>query len=166
MTDINSQSASRNIQLKQGARGQLVKELQKLLYEYGAYALDYNYGLPEAFIDGVFGSDTKGAVEAFQAQVFLKVDGIVGYLTWQALYKGSSVNMPLLKKGATGELVILVQMRLTIAGDYKGLIDGDFGITTENAVKTLQKRTGLTVDGQIGDRTWYELTRIFTTEGC
>jgi RHS repeat-associated protein len=33
-------------------------------------------------------------------------------------------------------------------------VDGDFGINTQFAVKTFQKRRGLTVDGLVGDKTW------------
>ncbi|AFZ03373.1 peptidoglycan-binding domain-containing protein [Calothrix sp. PCC 6303] len=146
--------------LKKGSRGIAVKDLQKLLYDFGAFALTCNYGLPEVFIDGVFGDDTEAAVKAFQRQRFLKIDGVVGDVTWQVLYRVSSGNLPILRKGSKGELVSRVQQRLIISGDYKGNIDGDFGISTETAVKTFQKRTKLSADGEIGDRTWTELTKI------
>jgi peptidoglycan hydrolase-like protein with peptidoglycan-binding domain len=146
--------------LKKGSRGNSVKDLQKLLYDFGAFALSCNYGLPEAFIDGVFGDDTEAAVKAFQRQTFLKIDGVVGDLTWQVLYGVSLGNLPILRKGSKGELVSRVQQRLLISGDYKGNIDGDFGTATETAVKSLQKHTKLSADGEIGDRTWSELTKI------
>jgi peptidoglycan hydrolase-like protein with peptidoglycan-binding domain len=146
--------------LKKGSRGDSVKDLQKLLYDFGAFALSCNYGLPEVFIDGVFGDDTEAAVKAFQRQTFLKIDGVVGDLTWQVLYGVSLGNLPILRKGSKGELVSRVQQRLLISGDYKGNIDGDFGTATETAVKVLQKHTKLSVDGEIGNRTWSELTKI------
>jgi peptidoglycan hydrolase-like protein with peptidoglycan-binding domain len=146
--------------LKKGSRGDAVKDLQKLLYDSGAFALTCNYGVPEVFIDGVFGDDTEAAVKAFQHQAFLKIDGLVGDLTWQVLYGVSQGNLPILRKGTKGELVSRVQQRLIISGDYKGNIDGDFGAATETAIKTLQKRTKLSADGEIGDRTWAELTKI------
>jgi peptidoglycan hydrolase-like protein with peptidoglycan-binding domain len=146
--------------LKKGAREDSVKDLQKLLYDFGAFALTCNYGVPEAFIDGVFGDDTEAAVKAFQRQTFLKIDGVVGDLTWQVLYGISLGNLPILRKGSKGELVSRVQQRLLISGDYKGNIDGDFGTATETAIKSLQKRSKLSVDGEIGNRTWAELTKI------
>lgn len=55
--------------LKQGARGEDVKTVQKLLAETGYYAGE---------IDGVFGGMTAQAVKAFQAYHGLTADGAVG----------------------------------------------------------------------------------------
>lgn len=55
--------------LKKGSRGKDVQELQEALK-----ALNYNVGTP----DGIFGSGTEDAVEAFQESVHTYVDGIVG----------------------------------------------------------------------------------------
>jgi hypothetical protein len=41
-------------------------------------------------VDGSFGIVTKGAVENFQKNKGLKVDGVVGAKTWQALYKANA----------------------------------------------------------------------------
>jgi peptidoglycan hydrolase-like protein with peptidoglycan-binding domain len=163
---MTSVAKSNKPKLEEGARGEVVKELQKLLYDNGAYALNCNYGVPEAFIDGVFGSDTTGAVRAFQSQMFLTADGIVGDTTWLSLFQNAPVNMPILRKGSKGELVSRVQERLTISGDYKATIDGDFGDMTVDAVKSLQKRLKLSVDGDIGSGTWLELSKVSQVEGC
>ena len=66
--------------LKKGASGSSVKELQKLLIEKG-----YSCGSKGA--DGKFGDSTLAAVKAFQKAAGLKVDGIVGAATWEALQK-------------------------------------------------------------------------------
>lgn len=58
--------------LKQGARGQWVRNLQKML---------------SASIDGIFGPLTKRAVVRFQNRFKLVPDGIVGPYTWEALDK-------------------------------------------------------------------------------
>lgn len=149
--------------LKKGERGVAVRELQKLLFDYGAFALDCDFGVPEVFIDGVFGDGTDGAVKAFQRQVFLKIDGIVGDITWQALINRVPMGLPILKKGSLDELVARVQQRLIVTGDYQGIVDGDFGLVTEDAVKTFQKRQKLTVDGEIGNSTWLALSKIQET---
>ena len=57
--------------LRKGDQGQQVKVLQKLL---GGVA-----------IDGIFGANTKAAVEAYQRQYKLSVDGVVGPKTWDKL---------------------------------------------------------------------------------
>ncbi|MEB3278675.1 MAG: peptidoglycan-binding protein [Lyngbya sp.] len=62
-------------ELKQGHVGDAVECLQLRLYDNG-FSL---------FIDGDFGSRTRGAVEAFQRREGLKVDGIVGGQTWRKL---------------------------------------------------------------------------------
>ena len=59
--------------LRKGDKGQQVRALQKLL---GGIA-----------VDGVFGTVTKTAVEAYQRQYQLSMDGVVGAKTWGALLK-------------------------------------------------------------------------------
>ena len=56
-----------------------IKTLQRLLKQLGYY---------KGSIDGSFGGGTKDAVEEFQAQRGLEVDGVVGKATWTELLKG------------------------------------------------------------------------------
>lgn len=152
--------------LKEGAVGDAVKELQKLLLKYRAFVFLNQQGAcvfpGNEVIDGVFGRKTTDAVKLFQGMMFLKQDGIVGNMTWQTLFKGVPVNMPILKKGSQGDLVKLVQERMSLNGLYNGKLDGDFGAATETAVKALQKKANLTLDGVISDRTWATLSKINT----
>ena len=62
--------------ITKGAKGELVKYLQRSLAEAG-----YDVGK----IDGIFGSDTLSAVRAFQSDHNLTPDGKVGKLTWAAI---------------------------------------------------------------------------------
>lgn len=64
--------------LKKGSKGDSVKALQILLAGYG-------YSLGRYGIDSDFGSDTENAVEAFQEDNGLEVDGVAGPLTWAKL---------------------------------------------------------------------------------
>ncbi|ARV58714.1 peptidoglycan-binding protein [Nostocales cyanobacterium HT-58-2] len=169
MTFTNQASASAQLNkpvLKEGSKGEAVKELQKLLLQWGAFVSLNDKGAcvfpGEEVIDGVFGSQTKDAVILFQGKKFLPQDGIVADRTWRSLFLNAPVDMPILKKGSKGELVKQVQGRLALAGDYNGNIDGEFGSRTETAVKALQKRGGLPQDGVIGDRTWFELSQVNT----
>jgi peptidoglycan hydrolase-like protein with peptidoglycan-binding domain len=151
--------------LQEGSKGDAVKELQKLLLDKGYYDTCEKEA-DKSVIDGIFGKTTTSAVKFFQARVFLTVDGIVGNRTWRALFKNAPVDMPILKLNSTNaELVKTVQQILIFSGDYQGIIDGQFGAKTLSAVKALQKRTGLTADGIVGDRTWFELSKIRNPEG-
>lgn len=72
-------------QVKKGAKGQAVSELQRLLNQNG-------YSLAE---DGVFGSNTQAAVRDYQSKNNLTVDGIVGNQTWSSLFgSGGSSATP------------------------------------------------------------------------
>ena len=68
-------------------------------------------------------------------------------------------DMQLLKLGAKGDDVVTLQKMLISKGYSCGSYgaDGSFGKDTENAVKEFQKAKGLTVDGEVGSKTWNEL---------
>lgn len=66
--------------IRRGNRNTYVKECQTMLQQLG-----YNLGI--CGIDGDFGSATLAAVEMFQREHGLTVDGIVGPATWAALDK-------------------------------------------------------------------------------
>lgn len=61
--------------LAPGAQGNAVECLQLRLKNLGYRLL----------VDGIFGNHTRTAVELYQKQVGLKVDGIVGRLTWREI---------------------------------------------------------------------------------
>ena len=69
--------------LKKGSKGDDVKMLQKLLIVSG-------YSCGKAGVDGDFGNGTEEAVEKFQKDFKLTVDGVAGAETFEAL-----VNAPL-----------------------------------------------------------------------
>ena len=72
---------------KKGTINEDVKQIQKILKAWGADLGEFGENLDG--IDGNFGSMTKAAVEAFQAEKGLKVDGIVGPETLAALEKAA-----------------------------------------------------------------------------
>jgi len=72
----NTEPEELNKILKFGDKGELVKRLQTKLNEIG-----FNVGK----VDGNFGNNTLGAVQGFQKDYSLKVDGIVGVKTWEVL---------------------------------------------------------------------------------
>ncbi|HEY9667722.1 MAG TPA: peptidoglycan-binding protein [Coleofasciculaceae cyanobacterium] len=148
---LTTQEAIKKPVLKQGARGEAVREVQDILADLGIY---------KGSIDGVFDLDVKNAVITFQHRVFLIEDGIVGPLTWQALYTNAPVNMPVLTLGSKGKNVVLLQNLLNTTKDYLGVMDGIFGPLTKVAVQAFQKRSSLVDDGIVGERTWKALSNV------
>ena len=57
------------------------------------------------------------------------------------------------KKGSSGAIVTQIQTKLKSWGYYTGTVDGVYGSGTERAVRALQQKNGLTVDGKAGDQT-------------
>ena len=137
--------------LQIGSTGQAVKEVQQLLFHW-----QYYFGL----IDGIFGAYVESAVKQYQHRVFLPEDGIVGSLTWQALYSGAPVNMPILMNGSSGNAVKIVQNVLQFNLYYFGTIDGLFGPMTRVAVIQFQTAKVLPADGIVGKRTWHALSKL------
>ncbi|MGA5893708.1 peptidoglycan-binding protein [Streptomyces venetus] len=73
-------------------------------------------------------------------------------------YAGNSrTRKAVLATGNAGPEVAEAQCLLREAGFSPGAVDGIFGPHTEQAVKELQKRSGLVVDGIIGPHTWKAL---------
>jgi peptidoglycan hydrolase-like protein with peptidoglycan-binding domain len=71
----------------------------------------------------------------------------------------TSEGLPILRIGLRGSEVVKLQQQLKKLGFLKGDADGDFGETTEAAVKAAQKRYGLEADGVVGGSTWEVLLR-------
>ncbi len=71
----------------------------------------------------------------------------------------TSEGLPILRIGLRGSEVVKLQQQLKKLGFLKGDADGDFGETTETAVKAAQKRYGLEPDGVVGGSTWEILLR-------
>ena len=77
--------------LRQGSKGNEVKEVQRRLKSWGYY---------NGSVDGVFGAGTKSAVVSFQKKNGLKADGVVGAATYKALGMVGSYNVLVGNNGA------------------------------------------------------------------
>lgn len=64
-----------------------------------------------------------------------------------------SADAALYKRGSSRATVTQIQTRLKSWGYYSGSVDGIYGSATESAVKYFQRKNGLSVDGQAGDKT-------------
>jgi peptidoglycan hydrolase-like protein with peptidoglycan-binding domain len=65
-----------------------------------------------------------------------------------------SGDEPDLKLGASGEGVVLLQVRLYALGIYRDVPDGTFDMRTENAVRELQSQLGHDNNGEVSRETW------------
>lgn len=133
--------------LKGGSKGENVKTLQRNLNTV------MNAGLS---VDGEFGPGTKSAVIKFQKKYGLEADGIYGPASakkmTEVLASKSTIKIALatLKRGSTGTNVKTLQRNLNKAINAGLSVDGSFGAGTQAAVKTFQKKYGLTPDGIYG----------------
>lgn len=69
----------------------------------------------------------------------------------------STVKWPLVRMHDHGHPVATVEYLLRARGQHLDA-DGDFGPTTEGAVRAFQHAKGLTADGIVGPKTWPALT--------
>lgn len=133
--------------LRLGSSGQDVITLQYLLN----VAAEFNSAIPAPAQDGIFGRETQQSVAAFQSAAGLAPDGIVGPLTWQALYNTYFGADHVIPPGADAGFTEYVVR----SGDTLWLLAQRFG-TTVDAIKRLN---GLTSNNlQIG-----QVLRIPTT---
>jgi peptidoglycan hydrolase-like protein with peptidoglycan-binding domain len=147
----STQPMAKKPQLQLGSQGKAVLELEQLLTKLQLYRHP---------AQGIFNKAVDFSVKLFQFRVFLSPDGIVGPLTWQALYTSAPVNMPVLKFGSSGEAVATVQEVLKTSNHYGGRIDGYFATLTDKAVRAFQKSFGIEADGIVNQETWTALSQI------
>ncbi|MCL2353556.1 MAG: peptidoglycan-binding protein, partial [Defluviitaleaceae bacterium] len=127
--------------------------------------------------DGVFGESTREAVMAFQRTFGLTIDGIVGPITWDRLFReyldlqpeGPSYPYPYppfpgsnIQMGASGQSVRDIQEAINrLAACENRLwilnVDGNFGIATRDAIFTFQSDYGLPITGVVDRATWDRL---------
>jgi len=111
-----------------------------------------------------FGEATRQAVEQFQRQRGLDVDGICDTQTWSALVEAGYhlgdrllyLRTPMLR----GDDVSDLQHRLGALGFDAGRVDGILGPDTEQALKDFQRNMALTTDGVCGRDTLAALARL------
>ncbi len=130
--------------LEEGMENERVNQLQERLMDLGYLDIDEttNY----------FGSATKYAVQLFQRQHELDMDGIAGPLTLEMIYSDEAKQYTLLE-GTTGTDVTSFQERLRELG-YLDKVTGYYGTETIEAVKAFQERNDLAVDGKAGENTF------------
>ncbi|MGM9652037.1 MAG: peptidoglycan-binding protein [Eubacteriales bacterium] len=166
-------------QLAEGDTGPSVRELQYLL----SFVSNFVDTIPPVSLDGIFGPQTRNAVEAFQQTYGLPVTGIVDTVTWNRLYntfRGQYASLPEnyfagptlpypgvpQRLGSSGEDVMHLQEYLNyIANTYDTIpkvnADGVFGPQTTEAVRAFQTLFGIEPSGVVGAATWDAITSAY-----
>ncbi len=137
-------------------------------------------------VDGIFGADTETSLSQFQELVGLPITGRADRTTWETLYALYRATLPMteppaavhlfptnpsefsLSVGDTGFSVAAVQYMLRELGrDIAPLeelrVDGRYGQSTEEAVKSFQLLYGLFPTGRVDRGTWNTLAGAHNT---
>ena len=186
LNDLASEGLSREevsgifqITLSEGDTGPEVFELQYLLALVG----EYNNEVQAPSIDGIFGDDTRRALEGFERAYGLTVNGTVEQNDWDRLYREyvgilsslpegyfNSTTVPyggrVLRLGVSGEDVRLLQEYLNyISNTYTQIpkieADGVFGVATEASVVAFKNIFGLEPTPVVSASTWDLITSTY-----
>ncbi len=132
--------------MRTGTEHEAVADLQERLMELGFMDNDE----PTDY----YGEMTKRAVEIFQRQNGLTMDGIAGPSTLEAIMDPEAKYYAA-AKGEEGTDIQRIQERLYELGylESQDLVTGNFGERTEEAVLKLQEINGITQDGKVGRQT-------------
>lgn len=176
--NVINNNLSLNSSLKEGDSGKDVENLQRMLLGI----IDIYPNLPIVTVNGIYGSETKNAVERFQEINNIKRTGITDINTYSMIKKifnnnKDRVNLDeneekfdnlnsVIKKGSKGNYVRTLQEYLNkIAQKYTTIpiimVDGIFGDNTNKSVTTFQNIFELKPDGIVGEMTWKKLNEEF-----
>ena len=130
---------------KLGFQGDDITKIQYRLYNLG-------YLTESRQINGTFDQDTETAVKKLQEVNKLTIDGTVGQATNDLLYS-DEVKANIIALGEQSDIVKKYQNRLIALGYLSGEADGNFGLSTQNAIRAFQSRNDQVVDGYLGPDT-------------
>ena len=130
---------------KLGFQGDDITKIQYRLYNLG-------YLTESGQINGNFDAATDTAVKKMQEVNHLTIDGTVGQATINLLYS-DEVKANIIALGEHSDIVKKYQNRLIALGYLSGEADGNFGLSTQNAIRAFQSRNDQVVDGYLGPDT-------------
>ena len=131
-------------------------------------------------LDGIFDSATENAVRSFQRAYGVGNNGLVDKATWDAIYKEykaieeysdlpffpSEVPNYIARLGEESAFVGIIQVLLRELSAVYDLfsyveISGVYDTATENAIRELQRASGLSVTGELDKATYKRLLNDF-----
>lgn len=132
--------------LRVGEQHPVVAKLQQRLMELGFMDNDE----PTDY----YGEVTQSAVKIYQRQNKLAQDGIIGPETLDAIF-AQDAKYYAAQNGDQGDDIVRIQTRLYELGYLanESQLTGNFGDSTEEAVKKLQNVNSLEEDGKVGRKT-------------
>ncbi|MBQ9848926.1 MAG: peptidoglycan-binding protein [Clostridia bacterium] len=170
-----------------GSRGEYPAYIQRTLNVIN----DVFLIIPELEEDGIFGTQTQQAVNAFASLFGLlqnaginetlwnKINQIYLAVTAQCIFESGSGEGTLpypqtaLGIGSSGDSVIYVQEKINVistAIPYVGFleVDGRYGSATAASVSALQRIFGLTETGRVNESGWLLINYVYTAviNGC
>lgn len=166
--------------LSLGSSGLGVSNLQYFL----SYLSQFYSSIQPVDIDGNFGNQTRESVISAQRTFGLTEDGVVGEITWNAIYnayrgivseiplqyiEGNVLPYPgtLLRVGSDNDAVLLLQQYINVIAQVYPEVNsveltGYFGQQTDSAVKAIQTLSGLEANGLVGAITWDAVTSLYS----
>ncbi len=131
--------------LRVGDEHRVVRQVQSRLMQLGYMDNDD----PTTY----YGNATAEAIRYFQRQQGMEQDGVCGIETWDRLFAADAPYYKV-KNGDDGQDIVHIQERLYQLGYLMdNSLTGYFGDTTEAAVKKMQERNNLSIDGAVGKET-------------
>jgi peptidoglycan hydrolase-like protein with peptidoglycan-binding domain len=166
--------------LSLGSSGLGVSNLQYLL----SYLSQFYSTITPVGIDGSYGNQTRQSVISAQTTFGLTPDGVVGEITWNAIYdayRGIVDEIPLkyvegnvlpypgiiLRIGSDNDSVLLLQQYINIIANVFPEVNsvdltGYFGTQTDRAVRAIQNLSGLEANGVVAAITWDAITSLYS----
>lgn len=164
--------------MTKGMKGEDVKEMQEILEDLG-------YKLEKYGPDGDFGSETERKIKEYQRAQGMIATGTVTKELLDEMIKDQGDDdpadreeeeqkvttydfskNPTLRKGDKNDDVVVLQTylkqlgyNLGTYGEAKDGIDGEYGAKTQTAVRALQKKANIKVDGICGPNTWNAIAK-------
>lgn len=151
-------------ELPPAQRAALVRAIQEQLQQQG---------FSPGSADGVYGARTRQAIQSYQRQARLRVDGLPTKELLDHLNFGARAEPPAAAAPRTASrtppapqggrgLVLDVQRELSVRGYYTSSLDGVAGPRTQSAVRAFQRDAGFPVTGVIDERLLAELRVVDT----
>ncbi len=137
-----------------------IREVQTMLKELGLY---------NGEITGNAGNKTTEAIRTFQQWYGLSADGVAGAKTlarMREVYQqtaASAVSTETSSGSMSADTVRMVQTMLKDMNLYTGEITGNAGEKTISAIKSFQRKYGLTEDGVAGNQTLSKMQEVYNS---